>query len=89
MKTHERLRDLYRVPGFTPRAVLSGVFGDPQARVVHLARRGKKRFVGPAGPFIAATTTGTCGRSAIAPVAGSGSSSDSKGAGSPVGAVAR
>ena len=89
MKTHERLRDLYRFPGFTPRGVLSGVFGDSGARVVHLARRGKKQSVGPAGPSIAATTTGTRARCAISPVRGCGSVSGSKGAGSPVGAVAR
>jgi len=89
MKTPERLRDLYRFPGFTPRGVLSGIFGDPQARVVHLARRGKKRSVGPAGPSIAATTTGTGAKSAIWPVRACGSPSGSKGGGWPVGAVAR
>jgi len=44
METRRRLVDLYRFPGFRPRASVRGVFGDPQARVVSLERRGKKLF---------------------------------------------
>jgi len=38
-----RLRDAYRFPGFRPMEEVRGVFGDPHARIVTLARRSKKR----------------------------------------------
>jgi hypothetical protein len=47
MRKHKRLWDLYRFPGFSPEHTLSGIFGDPRARVIALKRRGKKRFVAP------------------------------------------
>ena len=37
-----RLADLYRFPALRPRAAVSGVFGDREARVVRLERRGNK-----------------------------------------------
>lgn len=40
-----RLSDAYRFPGFKPRADVVGVFGDPKARIVRLARTGKKLSV--------------------------------------------
>ncbi len=47
------LRDAYRVPGFIPRRVITGVDGDPHARVVTLTRRAKKQSAGRVGPRIA------------------------------------
>ena len=44
-----RLRDAYRLPGFVPAAIVSGVFGDPLVRVLTLRRHQKKQpveFVG-------------------------------------------
>jgi hypothetical protein len=38
-----RLSDAYRFAGFRPLATVKGIFGDPQARLVKLIRRGKKR----------------------------------------------
>ena len=38
--------DLYAFPGFRPKAGVIGVFGDPNARLVWLQRRGKKRAAG-------------------------------------------
>ncbi len=38
------LLDAYRFAGFRARARLSGVFGDPKARVITLVRRSKKHF---------------------------------------------
>jgi len=51
-----RLADAYRFAGFRPLQSLKGVFGDPQARLITLVRRGKKPSAGPAGPFISAGT---------------------------------
>ena len=37
-----RLWDLYRFPGFQPSSTVTGIFGDPGARVIALTRRSKK-----------------------------------------------
>ena len=58
MRKPKRLWDLYRFPGFSPEHTVSGIFGDPRARVIALIRRGKKRFAVPAGTFIAPITIG-------------------------------
>jgi hypothetical protein len=39
----KRLRDSYRFPGFHPALTVTGLFGDPHARVLGLTRRSKKR----------------------------------------------
>ena len=57
-----RLADAYAFPGFRAGAGMRGRFGDPQTRIVTLARRAKKRAVGPAGRCIAASTTARAGR---------------------------
>lgn len=51
MRKSKRLCDVYRYPGFIPQSVVEGLFGDPQALVIKLRRRGEKRFVGYAGKF--------------------------------------
>ncbi len=58
MRKLKRLWDLYRFPGFSPEYILSGIFGDPRARVIALIRRGKKRFAAPAARLIAPITSG-------------------------------
>jgi len=58
MRKNKQLWDLYRFSGFSPEHTLSGIFGDPQARVIALIRRGKKRFVAPAAVSIIPATTG-------------------------------
>jgi hypothetical protein len=58
MRKHKQLWDVYRFPGFSPEHTISGIFGDPRARVMGLIRRGKKRFVGPAAASIIPTTIG-------------------------------
>lgn len=46
MKTKTTFSQLYNFPGFRAKTRFkSGIKGDPQARVVELARRQKKRFV--------------------------------------------
>src|SRR5262245_31814118 len=49
-----RLADACRFPGFRPRAMLHGVFGDRKARVITLVRRSKKRSAARAGRCITA-----------------------------------
>src|ERR1019366_7530705 len=53
--------DTYTFPGFRPQPTVRGVFGDPKARIITLARRAKKRFAGAAGEFIRVGTTGVYG----------------------------
>ena len=57
MARYRRLWDTYRFPGIRPQHTVSGIFGDPKARVIRLVRRGKKRPVGFAAPFITRFTT--------------------------------
>lgn len=68
MARFKHLADVYRFPGFIPFATVKGVFGDPQAVVVTLRRRQKKRFVASVGRRTSATTTNGPDRSAIFPV---------------------
>jgi len=44
MQKNKRLTDAYHFPQFKPRQSISGVFGDPKARVIKFSRRGKKLF---------------------------------------------
>jgi hypothetical protein len=68
MQKHNQLWDLYRFPGFSPEHTMSGIFGDPRARVIGLIRRGKKRFVVPVAASIIPTTTGKSAGFATCPV---------------------
>lgn len=56
MRKKRELLDEYRFPGFYPKAGIQGIFGDPNARVITLVRRQKKRLVVLAGRFIGACT---------------------------------
>jgi hypothetical protein len=58
MERYKRLLDTYRFPGFRPEQTVSGIFGDPKARVIRLVRRGKKRHAERAVLFIIPFTTG-------------------------------
>ena len=64
-KRQRRLWDTYTFPGFCPQPTVRGVFGDPKARIITLARRAKKRFAGAVGGFIRVGTTGAYGKFAI------------------------
>jgi hypothetical protein len=52
-----RLADAYTFAGFRPLASVQGIFGDPQARLITLVRRGKKRSAERAEQRIGAGTT--------------------------------
>src|ERR1039458_3390191 len=54
-----------RSPVFAPQPTVRGIFGDPKARLITLARRAKKRPAGAAGGFIWVGTTGVYGGFAI------------------------
>src|ERR1035437_4557132 len=64
-KRQRRLWDTYTFPGFRLQPTVRGVFGDPKARLIMLARRAKKRTAGAAGGFIWVGTTGVYGGFAI------------------------
>ena len=42
MQKNKRLTDAYHFPQFRPHQSVSGIFGDPKARVIKFTRRGKK-----------------------------------------------
>jgi hypothetical protein len=50
-KRSRRLWDTYVFPGFRPEQTVRGIFGDPEARVITLKRRSKKRLVDVAVAF--------------------------------------
>ena len=64
MEKKRRLLDEYRFPGFSPRAEIKGIFGDPKARVI----RQKKRYAGVVERFIGVITTRRCVGYGIYPV---------------------
>jgi hypothetical protein len=41
-KRRRRLWDTYTFPGFRPQPTVRGIFGDPKARLITLARRANK-----------------------------------------------
>jgi hypothetical protein len=63
----ERLRDVYRFPGFVPFSSLKGVFGDHRAIVIRLRRRQKKRCAASVARSSFAITTNGLGVCAISP----------------------
>ena len=64
-----RLTDGYRFPGFKPREQVSGMFGDPKARIVRLVRTGKKLSAEVAGRQTEASTTARQGEYVTSPLA--------------------
>ncbi len=57
MKRCRTLSELFSFPGFRVQQRLSGLFGDPQVRIVDLARRKKRRYVLDVVAYIVGTTT--------------------------------
>ena len=62
-----KLLDAYRFPGFRPEATVTGIFGDPTARVIRLVRRGKKQYAEPADGLIPHSTIERPEESGICP----------------------
>jgi hypothetical protein len=56
------------VPRFSPLGERAGIFGDPQARLISLVRRGKKHSVGRVARCIGAGTTAGADGHGIGPV---------------------
>jgi len=73
MKKKKRLWDTYSFPGYKPSPTVRGVFGDPQALVIKLERRGKKQYVASVEPYTGTIMTERDAESVIFPVETSGS----------------
>jgi hypothetical protein len=89
MKKIKRLTDAYRVPGFIPQQVVSGIFGDPKARVIRMNRIEKKHVVRIAGKNKQVSMIERSAEYGIFPVVTCGSSWNWRFAGSPAGAAGR
>jgi hypothetical protein len=68
MKKIKRLTDSYRFPGFKPKQILTGIFGDSKARVIKFNRIEKKHVVQIAVENIKGTMTEKSVLSGIFPV---------------------
>jgi hypothetical protein len=51
MHKDKRLIDGYRFKGYEPSENLTGIFGDPKARAIHLKRQEKKQSAHYAAPY--------------------------------------
>src|SRR5258707_14807062 len=69
-KRRRRLSDGYSFACFRANAIVRGVFGDPDVRIVRLDRRSKKRFAAVVGGSTTAGTIGGGGRVAARPARG-------------------
>jgi hypothetical protein len=61
-KPKRRLQEVYKYPGFRPRARIGEAAGDPATLIVTLDRRSKKRSAAVAAEPGEAGTTAACGR---------------------------
>jgi hypothetical protein len=68
-RKRRRLTDAYKFDGFRTQETVQGIFGDPQARLIALIRRSKKRFAGRAARSTTAGTTAGSDEFGICPVA--------------------
>ena len=68
-----RLKDAYQFAGFRPQDTITGVFGDPFARVIRLVRRSKKLSAARAEEFIRVGTIEERGEYATFRMGASGS----------------
>jgi hypothetical protein len=67
-RPRRRLADTYTFPNFRPLQSIQGLFGDPEARLIRLIRRGKKLSVESAEQFIGVGTIDATIGSAICPM---------------------
>lgn len=69
MRKRRSLSDLYLFPGFRPYKTLHGLFGDSNARVIKLNRRGEKLFAAYAVQLIGPLVIVESALSVICPLA--------------------
>lgn len=81
MKRARTLAELYSFLGFRAAANLTGVFGDPDLRVVHLLRKKRQAPVRAVDVHGVASTTGACRARAMWARAGFASNWNSSGHG--------
>jgi hypothetical protein len=89
MKKTKRLTDAYRIPGFKPKQILTGVFGDPKARIIKFNRIEKKHVAQTAVENIKVTMTGKTVLSGIFPVVTLGFSSNWRSVASSAGSAGK
>jgi hypothetical protein len=89
MRKRRTLSDLYHFPGFRPKRTVHGIFGDSNARVIKLSRRGKKLSAASATQLIGPVVIAEFALSVTYPVVMPGSTLNWKFAASSVGGVAR
>lgn len=76
MRKRRTLSDLYIFPGFRPKKTVYGIFGDSNARVIKLSRRGKKLFAASAVQHIGPLAIVETALSATCPAVTPGSTSN-------------
>ena len=89
MRKRLTLSDLYLFPGFRPKKTVYGIFGDSNARVIKLNRRGKKLFAASAVQHIGPLVIEETALYATYPVVTPGSTSNWKFAASSVAGAAK
>jgi hypothetical protein len=78
MRKKRQLTDAYHFSPFTPQQMVSGIFGDPKARVIHFTRRQKKQSADVAVRYIEPSTTASSAWFETSPVATRASTSNWK-----------
>jgi hypothetical protein len=89
MLKRQTLSGLYHFPGFRPKKTVYGIFGDSNARVIKLSRRGKKLFAASAAQYNGLLVIVETALSATYPVVTLGSTSNWRFAASSVAGVAK
>jgi hypothetical protein len=89
MRKRRTLSDLYYFPGFRPKRTVHGLFGDSNARVIKLKRRGKKLFAASVVQRIGLLATVETVLSATSPLVMPGSTSNWRFVASSVAGVAK
>lgn len=89
MRKRLALSDLYHFPGCRPKKTVYGIFGDSNARVIKLSRRGKKLSAASAEQYIGPLVIVETASSATYPAATPGYTLNWRFGGSSVAGVAK
>jgi hypothetical protein len=76
MRKKRQLTDAYHFPPFTPQQTVSGIFGNPKARVIRFTRRQKKQPADVAVRYTEPSTIASSAWSETSPVATRGFTSN-------------